>query len=165
MNKLLVFFLIQTSLSFGATAPPFRGTDFEGESISLQSTLKPNRVLFLAFWATWCVPCLEELKALKTGLENDKDLPLDILTVNVDTGDSSGSLRSHFKVNGLHFPVLLDPKHEIFEKYVAQKSLPASFLIGPDGTILESYSGYHEGMFTALKQKVLSTLESKNAKS
>jgi thiol-disulfide isomerase/thioredoxin len=50
-------------LSIGSVLPDFEFTDFTGAHHQL-SDLK-GRFVLLDFWATWCVPCMEDLPILK----------------------------------------------------------------------------------------------------
>jgi cytochrome c biogenesis protein CcmG/thiol:disulfide interchange protein DsbE len=132
------------------TAPRFRADLIDGQTISLTDYLKPKRLLLLSFWASWCTPCLEELKMLSAGLKT-ADLPLDVLTVNVDTSETRSDVKPAIAMNHLIFPVILDPKHEIFSAYRADKSLPYSVVIDGSGTIVETFNGYSESMISQLR--------------
>ncbi|MCB9255464.1 MAG: TlpA family protein disulfide reductase [Bdellovibrionaceae bacterium] len=139
---------------FGYVAPNFTGEKIDGSRVSLSDVLKEKRALMLCFWASWCVPCLEELSQLAQGLAKNTDLPLDVLTVNVDTAETNEDVRPTMKAYGLKFPVVLDPSHKIFARYQQQGSLPFSVLINSKGEVVESFNGLHEGMFESLKKKV-----------
>ncbi|MEZ4749365.1 MAG: TlpA disulfide reductase family protein [Bdellovibrionota bacterium] len=138
---------------YAYVAPSFTGETMDGSRISLSDVLKEKRALMLCFWASWCVPCLEELSQLSQGLAKNTDLPLDVLTVNVDTAETNEDVRPTLKAYGLKFPVVLDPSHKIFSRYQKQGSLPFSVLINSKGEVVESFHGLHEGMFENLKKK------------
>lgn len=146
--------MMVSSLALAKAAPPFQGEAVGGGKISLKEKLQPNRVLLLTFWATWCSPCLEELTHVTSKLKNEPSLPMDVLTVNVDTQETSSDVKPTLKQHKFDVPVILDPKHEIFTKYHEGKTLPYSVLIGPDGQIAETFNGYHEEMFTKIKQVI-----------
>ncbi len=46
--------------------------------------LSSDSVYFINFWATWCVPCIKEIPAIKQLAEKYKDEPLKILLVSLD---------------------------------------------------------------------------------
>lgn len=51
------------SPAVGALAPPALGLDLAGQPLRLESLR--GRVVVLSFWASWCAPCLEEMKVLE----------------------------------------------------------------------------------------------------
>ena len=161
--------MVLSQVAPAKVAPPFQGQTIQGAKVSLKESLKPNRVLLLTFWASWCSPCLEELNHVTTRLRNEPSTPMDLLTVNVDTSETASDVKPTLKLHKFEMPVILDPKHEIFGKYHQGKTLPYSVLIGPDGQIEETFNGYHEEMFTKIKQVIAakattSPLKETNAK-
>ncbi|MCB0404870.1 MAG: TlpA family protein disulfide reductase [Bdellovibrionales bacterium] len=165
------FILLGLVLGFGMSlrvsayvAPSFTGEKIDGSRVSLGDVLKEKRALMLCFWASWCVPCLEELSQLSQGLSKSTDLPLDVLTVNVDTAETNEDVRPTLKAYGLTFPVVLDPSHKIFSRYQKQGSLPFSVLINSKGEVVEAFHGLHEGMFESLKKKVVELVGGTNDK-
>lgn len=152
--RFLLLTMLVSALATAKVAPPFQGEVIGGGKVSLKEQLKPNRVLLLTFWASWCSPCLEELNHVSTKLRNEPTLPMDVLTVNVDTSETASDVKPTIKQHKFTVPVILDPKHEIFAKYHEGKTLPYSVLIGADGQIAETFNGYHEEMFTKIKQVI-----------
>lgn len=152
--RILFFLLTVTSLSFSAVAPQFQGELLGGGKTSLKQSLKPNRALLVCFWASWCVPCMEELKTVLAKMKEDPNIPLDLLTINVDTQETSTDVKPTLKLYKFEMPVILDPKHEIFAKYQESKLLPFSVLVKPNGEIAKSFSGYDEAMFQKVKEIV-----------
>lgn len=75
-------------LAIGSVIPDFEFRDFSGASRHL-SELK-GRLILLDFWATWCVPCMEDLPALKKTYKEFHGEGFEILGMNGDeTPDKS----------------------------------------------------------------------------
>jgi thiol-disulfide isomerase/thioredoxin len=145
--KLFLIFLLAINLE-AKIAPSFEGDLMTGEKANLKSYLQPKRLLFLSFWATWCEPCLSEIKLIRQSLESNPKLPLDILTVNLDGNESSLNIKSTVKEQKfLKYPVILDPEQKIFSKFSELKSLPYSVLLNDQGEILQTFDSYHSDMF------------------
>jgi peroxiredoxin len=159
----LIFVFGVTFSAHAQVAPLFRGDTLDGETIALESMLKPKRVLLLSFWASWCEPCLEELKSVSRALKADPNIAVEVLTVNVDTTETRSDVKPAVKLNEFQFPVILDPKHEIFSSYRADKSLPFSVVIDPKGKILQTFNGFSETMLPRLKQIAQEVLTGPNA--
>ncbi len=152
--RFALIFLSFCTFSFGKIAPSFQGDLLGGGRVSLAEELaKDNsKGLLLCFWATWCAPCIQELKQVTERLKNDPTLPLKVLTVNVDTSETSSDVKSTLKLYQFKMPVITDPKHEIFSKYQNIKTLPFSVLIKPNGEIVETFNGFHEEMFAKARE-------------
>ena len=154
----LVLFLIFSlcSFSFAKIAPGFQGELLSGGRVSLNEELaKDNsKALLLCFWASWCAPCMQELKQVTEKLKNDPSLPLRVLTVNVDTAETASDVKPTLKLYQFKVPVIADQKHEIFSKYQDAKTLPFSVLIKPNGEIAETFSGFHEEMFAKVREAI-----------
>jgi peroxiredoxin len=153
---LIASILFSTQSVLAKIAPSFTGDLLSGGRTSLAKHLKEakdnNKMILLSFWASWCSPCMQELKEITQKMKEDKTLPLQVLTVNVDTSETASDVKPTLKLYQFDVPVITDPKHDIFGKYQPAKSLPFSVLISPTGEIKETFSGYNEEMFNKIKQ-------------
>jgi thiol-disulfide isomerase/thioredoxin len=148
--------LLTLPLSLSAkNAPSFKNAPLfsGGKNVSLEELLKPDRVLLLSFWATWCLPCLSELTEVTKKLKENPGLPIDLVTVNTDREDRS-EIPATLRTYGFNFPVILDPTGDIFGKYQKVPTLPFSVLILPNKTIEAEFNGYHESMFEKIQAAV-----------
>ncbi len=153
MMRLALLVLVSSSVIFGKAAPAFRGELLEGGKTSLDSQTKPDRLLLVSFWATWCIPCMEELTHVTKKLKENPSLPVDLLTVNVDDEQRS-EVPSTMRQMGFSFPVILDPQKQILSKYHKAGTLPYSVLISPTRDIEAEFNGYHEAMFDRINQAI-----------
>jgi cytochrome c biogenesis protein CcmG, thiol:disulfide interchange protein DsbE len=165
-KTVLLMIMIACQLSFAKIAPSFQGELLGGGKTSLAKQLaetkRSNHALILSFWATWCSPCIAELKSITDKIQTDKTLGLDVLTINVDTSETSSDVKPTVKLYKLDLPIILDPQHEIFSKYQDSKTLPFSVLISSKGEIVTTFSGYNEEMFTAVRKLTEAKPEIKN---
>lgn len=153
--KLIALALISLSVSsFAKIAPSFQGDLLGGGRVSLAEELSKDnsKALLLCFWASWCAPCMQELKQVTEKMKNDPSLPLRVLTVNVDTAETASDVKPTLKLYQFKIPVVTDPKHEIFSKYQAANTLPFSVLVKPNGEIAETFNGFHEEMFVKVRE-------------
>lgn len=124
-----------TGVGVGNLAPDFTLTGDDGESYRL-SDLRGSPVL-LNFWATWCTPCRVEMPAFEQAFQ-DEDSPLEILAVAY--GQSVENIAAYRGEMGLSFPLLADDNMAVGNIFgVAQ--IPSTFLIGPDGRIVQVHYG------------------------
>lgn len=97
------------------------------------------RVRLINVWATWCVPCVEEMPALDR-LQAQLGDKLTILAISEDRqGETvvAPFLEQHAIK---HLGIFLDPKSAATSEFGAQ-GLPTSYLIARDGTIVGKEEG------------------------
>jgi peroxiredoxin len=112
----------------------------DGGSVQL-SSLKGN-VVMINFWATWCVPCRQEMPHLEAIYERYHDLGFELLAVNVE--DNPEGARKWLQETPVTFPVLFDPKNEVSKLYKVD-TMPSTVLVGRDGTMRFIHHGYKPG--------------------
>jgi peroxiredoxin len=91
-----------------------------------------GKTVLVNFWATWCPPCREEMPALERLHRRHKDRGLILVAISLDTDPKV--VPPYVKASGLTFPIALDPKAEVANKY-GVRALPSSFVIDRQGTM------------------------------
>ena len=91
-----------------------------------------GQVVLLNFWATWCVPCREEMPAMERLYQRFRSRGLVILAVSVDKADAAvGPFVTELR---LTYPIGLDPTMTVAKQY-GVRGLPATFLITRTGML------------------------------
>src|SRR5919109_727624 len=123
------------SVQVGKPAPDFTLTDVEGNTVAM-SQLKGKPVL-ITFWATWCVPCRDELPLIRDEYLAHRDQGLAV--VAIDFGNqSSDTIRSFWQSMNLQPAPVLDPEGKAADSYgvaLSSSGLPVSVLVARDGTV------------------------------
>jgi len=130
------------TVQVGKPAPGFTLTDLSGHTISL-AALKGHPVL-VSFWATWCVPCRDELPLIRDEYLAHRQQGLSV--VAIDYGDeSSDTIRAFWTAMKLQPDPVLDPDGQAARAYgvsvTLSTGLPVSVLVAKDGTV-SSYEPY-----------------------
>ena len=112
-------------------APDFTVPGLTSPHLSLSSFR--GQVVFLNFWATWCPPCREEMPSMERLYRRFKARGLTILAISIDSRGAEvvAPFVKHF---GLTFPIGLDPKSEVANRYLL-RALPTTVLIDRGGRI------------------------------
>src|SRR5581483_2354250 len=120
----------------GQPAPDVALRDASGRLVKL-SDLR-GKVVWVNFWATWCVPCKQELPDIQKLYDEKRDAGLEVLEVNWQ--DKPDDAQSFFDGLGLTLPLVFDRSGAVFEQY-RLRGLPDSFFIDRDGNISSVYFG------------------------
>jgi thiol-disulfide isomerase/thioredoxin len=119
-----------------AKVPPKAASDFtlldtDGQQVSLQQYR--GKVVFLNFWATWCIPCREEMPGLERLHQTYH--AQDLVIISIDLKEGADQVKAFFQKHGLSFPSLLDPNGTVFRDYLVA-GMPTTYLIDRNGTLL-----------------------------
>lgn len=116
-------------------AADFTLATLDGGSITL-SALRGRWVL-INFWATWCIPCRDEMPYLSELAHTEGDT-LTVLAINMREGPET--VAAFVAELGIDLPVLLAPDDATLLAY-GVRGLPMSFLVGPDGALVKRIPG------------------------
>lgn len=120
----------------GKTAPALNGDALQGEPFDIGAT---DRWLLVNFFATWCVPCVEEHPQLRQ-LAKDGEESGNLEVISVVYGDQSADVRRFFEEKGGDWTVLdSDNGRTALDWGVAK--VPESFLVSPTGVVVERFQG------------------------
>ena len=120
----------------GGETPALELSDVQGKRHRLADYR--GKAVLVNFWATWCAPCREEMPSMEALRASMRDKPFVVLAVNV--GEGPRAARSFGEKMGLGFPLLLDADTKTTRAWGA-RVLPATFVLGRDGTIRYGHFG------------------------
>ena len=119
------------ALPIGAEAPPATLVTLDGHHISTADLR--GRLVMLTFWATYCVPCREEIPLLSRFASQHSDA-VSILGFCLDDPREIGEVRR--VADTLSFPVGF-MREDSAPGYGRIWRLPANFTIGRDGRLVD----------------------------
>ncbi|HET9831591.1 MAG TPA: TlpA disulfide reductase family protein [Vicinamibacterales bacterium] len=116
----------------------FSFKDITGKKVSL-SDFK-GKVILLDFWATWCVPCKQEIPGFIELQKKYGGRGLQIVGISVD--DSLNLAKQYATQMQMNYPILLaEGKEDILKAYDPIPSIPVSIIIDRGGRIVSRHLG------------------------
>ena len=128
---------VTPGLKKGVSALDFTFPDINGDMVSLSDF--QGQVVLLNIWATWCLPCVEEMPSMEKLYKKLKNEGLVILAVSIDEAGAE-VVRPFMKNHKLSFPALTDTEGKTNSLYQIT-GVPESFIIDKDGIIVEKIIG------------------------
>ena len=140
--SVFVFTLIVSGRCF-SQGYDFDLNDIDGNSVKLSELIKKGPV-FIQFWATWCVPCKEEMKVLNEIWGKYKDSGFVFVAISTDDQKSISKVKPYIESKSYKFTVLYDTDKNVFSNFGGQDP-PFSVFLDRNGNVFKSYSGYIQG--------------------
>jgi cytochrome c biogenesis protein CcmG/thiol:disulfide interchange protein DsbE len=131
-------------------APEFLLADLDGREVSLRALL--GRAVLLSFWASWCVPCKEEMPLIENLAAEFESAGLEVWGI---TNESADKARAWLERNGRRLPTLVDEGRNVFRDYEAEK-IPVSVVVDRSGKVVSYRVGLSgEADFRAAIERAL----------
>lgn len=142
--KLFIFALIASCALNAQQIPDITLSNMEGKNVNVQRLSKSKTLKVFSFWATWCVPCINELDAISEVYEDWVD-ETGVEVIAVSTDDSRTQKRVRPLVNGKDwdYQILLD-KNQDFKRALNIPVLP-HLVVVKQGKIIYRKTNYTPG--------------------
>ncbi len=129
------------SVEINREAPNFTVLDLATrDSVSLKDYR--GSVTLVNIWATWCLPCRDEMPSMQTLYDSLGSRGFRIAAVSIDEGDSEDVV-AFAKELGLTFDILHDRSGTIQRLYQTT-GVPESFLLDRRGILVKRVIGGHD---------------------
>ena len=136
-----------------ASVPDVTMETLDGRSISMAD--QQGKVVLVNFWATWCGPCREEIPFLVRLAERYPD-HLTVIGVSEDHG-SPDAVAAFAAQYGVNYPIVMSTP-EIKRAFPGVFALPTSFVVDPEGRIMESHVGLISPVILEQETRYLTSL-------
>ena len=152
-SSFLALLLVSCASGQGATA---RGIDFslpdtKGEIVTPEAAAESD-VFVLAFWATWCQPCQQELTKMSGMYGKMQARGLRIYGISIDGPDTAAQVGPWVEREGYAFPILLDRETQVLTRFNPRGDLPYYVVLDAQGKILKDHQGYMTGDMEELER-------------
>jgi cytochrome c biogenesis protein CcmG, thiol:disulfide interchange protein DsbE len=141
---LMIFFIANALLVQSQKIPSVPLINLEGNIVNTGIFSDSNKPVVLCFWATWCIPCINELTAINDKLaEWKKESSFELYAVAVDDSRTAKKVQPLVYGKAWDFTVLLD-KNQDLKRGLNLANIPYSMVI-KNGKAVYKHPGYVAG--------------------
>jgi peroxiredoxin len=120
----------------GTPAPALKLQTIDGQTIDL-SSLYGKKAVYLKFWATWCVPCLQQMPHFEHAFETE-GTDVAVIAINTNFNETPEAVAAYRQRHGLKMPIVMDDGR--LAAALKLRVTPQHVLIARDGRI--AYVGH-----------------------
>jgi len=160
----IIFLMLSLNLSLSIDAYSKQHDASNNQNLVLQGDkalsemikLHKGKVIYLDFWASWCVPCRKSFPWMNSMQEMYKKDGFVVIAVNLDAEYESA--QDFLKNNATTFEIIYDPTGETPKKY-GVKGMPTSYLLGRDGKVKIAHTGFFTKKKTQYEKEIQALLK------
>jgi len=146
MKKLLFLFMLISAVAQAQKEMPSVTIQSENnKSYNVKNDFSEKDKLYVfSFWATWCVPCINELDAINQHYaEWSKELNMEVVAISID--DARTQKRVKPLLNGKKWPytVLLDANQDV-KRALSIANVPYTIVV-KNKKVVYIHNGYSQG--------------------
>lgn len=116
----------------------------DGKTINIRDLSQSDDLKVFSFWATWCVPCINELDAISDVYEEwQEETNVEIVAIATDDSRTQKRIRPLVNGKGWDYTILLDNNQEL-KRALNITTIPYTIIV-QNGKIIYQHSGYTPG--------------------
>ena len=139
------------AVDVGAPAPDLAIQSLGDPAKSLKLASLRGSVVYVDFWASWCVPCRLSMPALDTLFRRNRERGFTVVGVNKDV--SALDARRFLERVPVTFPLVADTQDAAARAFDV-KAMPSGYLIDRKGIVRNVHRGFPPETATALEREI-----------
>ena len=150
---LLAFLLFGASYAF-AQLPSVQLKDINGKTVDTSTLSNDGKPFVISFFATWCKPCLRELRAINEYYPDWQDeTGMKLIAISTDEAQNVHKVKPLVDSEGFEYEVLLDSNQDL-QRALGIQMIPYVMIIDGNGNIVETRNGYTDGSEAHIIEKI-----------
>lgn len=128
--------------------------NLDGTDVNIQDISKNGQIVIVSLWATWCVPCINELDAISEVWDKwQEETNVKLYAISVDDARSVRRVRPMINGKSWDYEFLLDTNNDL-RRILGAATVPLTMVV-KNNKILYRHSGYTPGTEDELYEKVV----------
>ena len=155
MKRFALFaFLLLSFAVMNAQLPSVQLKTLDGANIDTAQLSNDGKPFVISFFATWCKPCLRELKAINEYYPDwQEETGMKLIAVSIDEAQNINRVRPLVEGEGWEYDVILDTNGD-FQRALGVQMVPYLMIVDGDGNIVETRNGYTDGSEAHIIDKI-----------
>jgi len=156
MNKYfyVILFTIPLFTQSQNALPDITLKTLSGQTVTTKQIAEKHDLLIISLWATWCVPCKNELDAIAEVYDDwVDDTNVTLYAVSIDDSRTSKRIKPMINGKDWEFEILLDENSDL-KRAFGVSTVPFTAVI-KQGKIMYKHTGYTPGYETELYNQIL----------
>ena len=115
--------------------------------------MNTDTAIIVSLWATWCIPCIQELEIISEQYEErQKEFPFKLIAISIDDSRTTNKVKPFVKGRGWPFEIYLDMNSDL-KRALNINDVPHVLII-KSGKIVYQHNGYVAGNEEVLFEKL-----------
>ena len=155
MKRLVLIALFSiTLLGAWAQLPSVQLKDLNGRTVDTSQLENDGNPIVISVFATWCKPCLRELKAIQDMYPDwQEETGMKLIAISINEAQDMHRVKPLVESEGWEYEVLLDPNGD-FKRALGIQMVPYLMILDGDGNIVETRNGYTDGSENHIIEKI-----------
>lgn len=151
----LVIFSVASFYSAVASAEKAPSFSLNGDNGTVSLKQLRGKVVYLDFWASWCVPCRKSFPWMNEIQQKYKSKGLVVVGINLD--ESKADAKNFLKQIPGNFTMAYDPDGKTPGKYNVEV-MPTSYLIDRGGNLVHTHRGFKKSKADKVEAEIQALL-------
>ena len=126
----------------GEAFPDLKLETLDQKSLKLKDLVRPGRRAFVNLWATYCIPCREEMPELEHLRPQFEAAKIDLVGISIDL-ETRDRIPQFLKELGVTYSIYTTEETTVEKIFSGDEvNIPMSFLLDEHGNVLKVFSGW-----------------------
>jgi peroxiredoxin len=144
------------AIEAGASVPEVALPRLDEPAQALSLAGLRGSVVYVDFWASWCVPCRQSMPALDAMYRRNRSRGFSVIGVNKDV--SSADAERFLKRVNVTFPLVRDAEDAVARAF-GVKAMPSGYLVDRKGVVRKVHLGFTAETAAALETEIEALLK------
>jgi len=156
--KFLAFLLTTVWINPAALASKAPSFELPSDSGTFSLEQYRDQVVYVDFWASWCVPCRHSFPWLNEMQARYGEDGFKVIGINVDKDKEKA--QKFLELIPASFEIAYDPEGTVADMY-SLKVMPSSFLIDQKGNVIHKHKGFKASDGSRIEDMIKKLLDRK----